>query len=302
MVRRRLLPAREAGFTYVGLIVLVAIIGLVGAATLKADALLQRAAAEEELLDIGAAFSAALTSYAEATPRGQPPQPPSLDDLLKDTRVPGIRRHLRKIFVDPITGKAEWGIVWLNKGSGSNGTGGSGGSGVVAVYSLSQAKPLKQAHFDARFQNLEGRQHFTDWKFAAIGQGVAQGQQAQPGQPAQPPLFGQPGQPGQPGQAGQPGQPAQPGQPPQNPAEPPSLFPVRGDPGAAKPSPAEPPPSPPAPEPEPAHPLPEHAAPPEPAEPPPSEASGPGDDKGDQEDKDNKDEKDASEARKNTRR
>jgi type II secretory pathway pseudopilin PulG len=291
-------PAREAGFTYVGLIVLVAIIGLVGAATLKADALLQRAAAEEELLDIGAAFSAALTSYAEATPRGQPPQPPSLDDLLKDTRVPGIRRHLRKIFVDPITGKAEWGIVWLNKGSGVSG---SGGSGVVAVYSLSQAKPLKQAHFDARFQNLEGRQHFTDWKFAAIGQGVAQGQQAQPGQPAQPPLFGQPGQPGQ---AGQPGQPAQPGQTPQNPAEPPSLFPVRGEPGAAKPSPAEP--SPPSPAPDPASP-PDNAKQPEPAEPPPpSEASGPGDDKGDdkgdQEDKDNKDEKDASEARKNTRR
>jgi type II secretory pathway pseudopilin PulG len=290
--------AREAGFTYVGLIVLVAIIGLVGAATLKADALLQRAAAEEELLDIGAAFSAALTSYAEATPRGQPPQPPSLDDLLKDTRVPGIRRHLRKIFVDPITGKAEWGIVWLNKGSGVSG---SGGSGVVAVYSLSQAKPLKQAHFDTRFQNLEGRQHFTDWKFAAIGQGVAQGQQAQPGQPAQPPLFGQPGQPGQ---AGQPGQPAQPGQTPQNPAEPPSLFPVRGEPGAAKPSPAEP--SPPSPAPDPASP-PDNAKQPEPAEPPPpSEASGPGDDKGDdkgdQEDKDNKDEKDASEARKNTRR
>jgi type II secretory pathway pseudopilin PulG len=115
---------REAGFTYVGLIVLVAIIGLVGAATLKADALLRRAAAEEELLEIGAAFSAALTSYAEATPRGQPAQPPSLEELLKDPRFPGVRRHLRKIFVDPITGKAEWGIVWLNKGTPQRGVGG----------------------------------------------------------------------------------------------------------------------------------------------------------------------------------
>jgi type II secretory pathway pseudopilin PulG len=292
MRRRRLPRPREAGFTYVGLIVLVTIIGLVGAATLKADALLRRAAAEEELLDIGAAFSAALTSYAEATPRGQPQQPPSPDDLLKDPRVPGIRRHLRKIFVDPITGKAEWGIVWLNKGTGING---SGGSGVVAVYSLSQAKPLKQTHFDARFQNLEGRAHFTDWKFAAIGQGVAQGQQAQPGQPAQPPLFGQPAQPTQPGQ---------PGQAPQNPAEPPSLFPGRGDPGAGKPSPAEPPPPPPAPVA--AQPPPDNAAPPEPAEPPqPSEASGSGDDKGGQEDKenkDNKDEKDTRDARNSNRR
>jgi type II secretory pathway pseudopilin PulG len=269
MVARR--PAarlrRAGGFTYVGLIVLVAIVGLVGAATLKADALLRRAAAEQELLEIGAAFSAALTSYAEATPRGQPQPPPSLEELLKDPRFPGTRRHLRKIFVDPITGKAEWGIVWLNPGRGING---NGGTGVVAVYSLSQSKPLKQANFDERFQNLAGRERISDWKFAATGQGVAQGQ---PGQPL--------------------GQPA-PGQPPaQNPAEPqPSLFPERGNPETTKPPPAEPPPPPPAPEPVPA--PPENAAPPEPSEPPPSEASSSGDEE--------KDEKEAREARDARRR
>ena len=48
--------AQQAGFTYLVLIILVAIIGMVGAASLKIGALLQRAAAEEELLDIGAAF------------------------------------------------------------------------------------------------------------------------------------------------------------------------------------------------------------------------------------------------------
>jgi type II secretory pathway pseudopilin PulG len=252
---------RQAGFTYVGLIVLVAIIGLVGAATLKVDALLRRAAAEEELLEIGAAFSAALTSYAEATPRGQPPQPPSLEELLKDPRVPGLRRHLRKIFVDPITGKAEWGIVWLNKGNGING---GAGSGVVAVYSLSQSRPLKLANFDTRFQNFESREHISDWKFGVTGQGVAQGQQPGQGQPA-----GQPGQP-----------------PAQDPAQAqPSLFPGRANPGNVKPSPAEPPPEPlPAPTP------PANAAA-EPAEPPPpSEASGSGDDSRD--DKDDTDDKD----------
>jgi len=268
---------REQGFTYVGLIVLVTIIGLVGAATLKADALLRRAAAEDELLEIGAAFSAALTSYAEATPRGQPPQPPSLEELLKDPRFPGIRRHLRKVFVDPVTGKAEWGVVWLNKGNGLHG---AGGSGVLAVYSLSQAKPLKQGGFDNRFQGLDNKEHLADWKFAATGQGVAQGQV---GQPAQPPLQpGQSGQPGQPPLFGQPGQPA-PGQPPQNPSEPPSLFPERGNPGSTAPAPAEPPPPPP--------PAPENVAPAEPVEPPPSEASSSGDDE-----KDEKDDKAARDA------
>jgi len=58
--------APEAGFTYVGLIVLVAIVGLVGAATLKVDALLRRAAAEQELLEIGAAFSEAMPTPPRA--------------------------------------------------------------------------------------------------------------------------------------------------------------------------------------------------------------------------------------------
>ncbi len=145
---------RQRGFTYLGLIILVAIIGLVGAASLKATSLLQRAAAEEELLETGAAFSAALASYAAVTPPGQPPQPPTLQELLRDPRSPAVRRHLRKIFVDPITGKAEWGVMYLGDKVG-----------VIGVYSLSDAKPLKIANFDTRFLNMENREKISDWKF-----------------------------------------------------------------------------------------------------------------------------------------
>jgi len=224
------MAGREKGFTYLGLIVTVAIIGLVGAAALKVDALLRRAAAEQELLEIGAAFSAALRSYADATPRGQPQlPPPSLQDLLKDPRYPSVRRHLRKIFVDPMTGKAEWGIVYANNPNGASATASSGvsgwgaasgGSGVLAVYSLSQARPLKVANFDARFQNLENKEHIADWKFAASGQAISRGPllagqapvQPVPGQAPPPSLFAPP-----PGQGA--AQPAQPGA-----ADPPSLF------------------------------------------------------------------------------
>ena len=152
---------RQQGFTYLSLVILLAIIGLVGAAALKVDALMARAAAEEELLEIGAAFSAALDSYAAATPHGKPTQPPTLQDLLKDTRFPTIRRHLRKIFVDPISGKAEWGITYAGDKTG-----------VIGIYSLAQAQPLKLANFDGRFQNFENKQHYAEWKFTANGQGA----------------------------------------------------------------------------------------------------------------------------------
>jgi len=203
---------REGGFTYLGLMIFLTILGLVGAAALKVDALMRRAAAEQALLETGAAFSAALKSYADATPLGQPRQPPTLQELLKDTRVPGVRRHLRKIFIDPITGASEWGIVWANA---------STQKGVLAVYSLSRAKPFKQGNFDSRFQGFDGSHQLSDWKFAATGQGVVDPNAAPAGQPGNgmPPGGGRPGQPGAP-----------------------SLFPNRGpggDPPPPTPKPAE---------------------------------------------------------------
>jgi type II secretory pathway pseudopilin PulG len=156
MAPRSFSRLRQGGFTYLGLIILVTVIGMVGAATLKVDALLRRAAAEEELLSIGAEFSAALASYAAATPQGQLPQPPTLQELLKDPRSPALRRHLRKIFIDPVTGAAEWGIVYVGDRAG-----------VIGVYSLSQARPLKIGNFDARFVGFDNKQRLSDWKFTA---------------------------------------------------------------------------------------------------------------------------------------
>jgi type II secretory pathway pseudopilin PulG len=138
--------------------IVVAIIGLVTASAIKLGAVLQRARAEQELLRIGAEFSDALQSYADATPAGKPSQPASLKDLLKDPRFPTTRRHLRKLYVDPMTGKAEWGIVYLGEKAG-----------VVAVYSLSEDKPVKIGNFPTRFSGFEGKSHISDWKFTMTG-------------------------------------------------------------------------------------------------------------------------------------
>lgn len=234
--RMRRTPAR--GFTYLGLLILLAILGLVAAAGLKYGTLLQRAAAEEELLEIGAQFSEALRSYAAATPQGQPQQPPSLKELLKDPRYPNPRRHLRKIFVDPVTGKAEWGLVYLGDKVG-----------VIGVYSLSTARPLKIANFDIRFQNMENRERHSDWKFLmAGGDGVPPAVLTPANSPVAPgpSLFNNPA-PGTPGapQAGTPpqeppkdGAPAPPPPPPEpEPVPEPEPEPERDTPPAEEPRP-----------------------------------------------------------------
>jgi type II secretory pathway pseudopilin PulG len=217
-----------AGFTYISLVIMLAIMALVCATTVKLGAVMQRSAAERELLSIGAQFSDALQSYAKATPPGQPTQPPSLKELLLDPRFPAVRRHLRKIFVDPMTGKAEWGISYV-----------AGTTGVVAVYSLSTAKPVKIGNFPARFQGFEGKQRISDWKFVSSGD-------AQP-------LAGQPG--AKPPQPGQPGTPPLPGAPPPAGAEPaaPPAMPAEPAPEPPAEPPATPPAEPPA---EPAEPAP----------------------------------------------
>jgi type II secretory pathway pseudopilin PulG len=172
-------PRRSGGFTYLSLIILVAIIGMVTASALKLGSVIQRSRAEHELLLIGAAFSDALQSYADATPPGMPTQPPSLNSLLKDPRFPGVRRHLRKLFVDPMTGKAEWGITYLGDKVG-----------VLAVYSLSDAQPVKIGNFPLRFKGLEGKQKISEWRFAATGKAGAPGLG---GAPVAPPSLATPG-------------------------------------------------------------------------------------------------------------
>ena len=76
----------HAGFTYLGLLIFIAILALTSAASVKVGALIQRRAAEEELLAIGHEMRMALISYSNATPAGQMKHPISLQDLLKDPR------------------------------------------------------------------------------------------------------------------------------------------------------------------------------------------------------------------------
>ena len=60
---------------------------------------------EAELLFIGGEFARALARYKAAGPGVGPAE---LGDLVTDKRVPVPRRHLRRIYRDPMTGKADW--------------------------------------------------------------------------------------------------------------------------------------------------------------------------------------------------
>lgn len=145
--------SRAAGFTYLALMISVAIISIVAAAAGALGSIAQRRSAEEELLFVGAQFRTALKSYYEMTPAGSSPYPISLQALLKDPRYPNAVRHLRKIYADPITGRADWLLLIAPGGE------------IIGVSSRSTRHPIKVAQFSEPFETFADKKSYADWVF-----------------------------------------------------------------------------------------------------------------------------------------
>ena len=146
--------SRERGFTYVWIMFVVALAGimLAGAGQLwRTEAKREK---EKELMFIGEQFRLAIGSYYESSPALPKRYPPSLEKLLLDDRFPAIKRHLRKIFFDPMTGTREWGLITQP------------GIGIMGVHSLSTQAPLKRANFHERYASFGEAESYRDWKFA----------------------------------------------------------------------------------------------------------------------------------------
>ncbi len=153
----------ERGFTFLGLLILIVIMGAGLAAT---GALFSHEAQrdkERELLFVGNQFRAAIESYYRRSP-GVSAYPKKLEDLLEDSRFPMPVHHLRRLYVDPMTGKAQWGLVQAPDGTG-----------IIGVYSLSPKAPIKTGNFDLRDQTFEDKKHYSEWQFVYLPPRPAQG-------------------------------------------------------------------------------------------------------------------------------
>ena len=145
-----------SGFTYVTVMALVAILslGLAVAGPQWSEA--QRRDREDELLRVGQLYAQAIAAYYESSPGSQKQYPQSLDNLLWDARFVGMRRHLRRLYTDPMNPGQP--LLLLK---GTDGT-------VRGVYSASDREPLRRTSLRfERMAEIPPATQYRQWAFTA---------------------------------------------------------------------------------------------------------------------------------------
>jgi len=150
---------KQRGFTYIMLLIAVAIMGIVVAGAATAWSTQRQRDAEEDLKFVGEEFRRAIALYYYRSPGISPQYPRTLQDLVDDPRYPGTQRYLRKIYRDPMTGLKEWGLVKAPDG------------GIAGVYSQSKLRPFNLRL--AATKDGESYASYQEMKFAFQPVGVA---------------------------------------------------------------------------------------------------------------------------------
>lgn len=162
------------GFTYVALLAAIVIIGIVLSSAGKYWSTVMQREKEAELLFRGEQYRLAIERYYTAIP-GRQQMPPSIDELLKDSRTVSGKRYLRRHYKDPITGE-DFELI-RDKAQGNR---------IIGVFSKSEKTPIKQAGFPEGYEEFEGKQSYAEWKFSFK---LPQPAPGQPGAPPRPPIL-----------------------------------------------------------------------------------------------------------------
>jgi type II secretory pathway pseudopilin PulG len=141
----------QCGFTYIGILFAVVIMGLVLTVAARVWTVTEQRERETQLLFVGDEFRRAIAAYYVSGHQ----YPLSLQLLLADDRSPVPKRYLRRMYADPMTGAADWTLIYATDGVG-----------IMGVASRSKLAPLKRAGFtlaDAAFQDTDC---YCSWRFS----------------------------------------------------------------------------------------------------------------------------------------
>jgi len=155
---------RHQGYALIAALILLVVASLGVAVAVQSAQLDSQREREDELLFVGDQFRQAIHAYASAA--GVPAQyPQKLEDLLGDRRSPVPHRYLRRIYIDPMTGKADWELDLLQ-------------GRIVGMHSHSGAVPLRHANFSPADAGFENARTYAEWTFNGAGAAAGSAQVA----------------------------------------------------------------------------------------------------------------------------
>lgn len=153
MQRQRFL---SLGFSYIGLLLLIAIMNITLAMTASLWSFDLQREKERELLFAGNQFRQAIGLYYEQSPGTVKRYPRQLDALIRDDRYLTVQRYLRQIYRDPMTGETDWQLVPAPDG------------GIMGVYSNSDKSAIKTGNFSHVDRMFAGKTKYAEWMFVYL--------------------------------------------------------------------------------------------------------------------------------------
>lgn len=145
----------QEGFSYITLLFMIVVLGLAAGMAGRHWSMEARREAEAELIFRGTEIASGIKRYYEESP-GAKAYPKSLEELVEDKRYPVSKRHLRRLYSDPMTGKPDWKIVKAP------------GGGIMGVASSSVREPLKKKGFPSSLKGLDDRVSYGEWEFVFV--------------------------------------------------------------------------------------------------------------------------------------
>jgi type II secretory pathway pseudopilin PulG len=154
---RLALSQNRSGFSYLGVLILVAVMSISLVGTGRYWSTIVKRELEAELLYRGDRIREAIASYYNNPPGGQnKTSPRQFSDLLKDPRYPNVKRHLRKWYTDPMNRGKDW--VYILDAS----------QRLKGVHSAHEGTPLKTGNFPKDYSEFEQAQTYADWTFVFV--------------------------------------------------------------------------------------------------------------------------------------
>ena len=144
--------SQQHGFTYLGLLLAVVVMGLMLTVVGKVWSTTEQRERETQLLFAGHQFRNAIAAYFAQ--RHHYPQ--TLQDLLGDSESALPQRFLRRMYADPFTGTTDWQAI------------AAPGGGIMGVASTSRQTPLKQGNFEPADVSFAGADCYCAWQFVYV--------------------------------------------------------------------------------------------------------------------------------------